>query len=98
MCRQYLEVSSTSNGRAIYYEATGTGQDYTAPITIQWEQDKIVLTQSQAASAPGANSSYAPATFTCTPDSNNLLRCEYRAQSNVSDTFYLRKITQRNDR
>lgn len=98
MCRQYIEVTSTSAGRAIYYDATATRQDFTAPITIQWQQDKIILTQTQSATAPGVtDNGFMPATFTCMPDSNNLLKCQYRSE-NDTDTFYLRKITQRNDR
>ncbi len=97
MCRQYIEVTSTSAGKAIYYDATNTRLDYTAPITIDWQQNKIILRQADNATNPtNRETSFLPCTFTCTPDSSNVLQCEYRSE-NETDSFYLRKISQRND-
>lgn len=97
MCRQYIEVTSPSAGKAIYYDATDTRLDFTAPVTIEWQNNKIILRQTEHATNPNhRDNSFMPCTFTCVPDSSNLLQCEYRSESET-DSFHLRRINQRND-
>lgn len=96
-CRQYFNITSTSAGQAIYYAATQNRLDYTAPLAIQWQSNKIVLHQEQPASNATANDfSFTPATFTWKADSTGRLQCEYKSNTE-SDLFYLRKIARRND-
>lgn len=96
-CRQYFNITSTSAGQAIYYAATQNQLDYTAPLSIQWQSNKIVMRQDQPASNASANDfTFTPATFTWKADSTGRLECEYKSERET-DLFYLRKIARRND-
>lgn len=96
MLRLYFQIDSESSGQIIYYEETSK-LDFTAPISIQWEQDKVVLTQLQEATNPNAPNKYVVATYFCTPDEDQKVQCYHSSQYGTATPYYLRKVTERND-
>ena len=92
----YFNITSESAGEIIYYEPH-TRRDFTAPISIQWRDNEIVLTQSEYATSQGANNIYVPATYYCTPGEQQMVRCTHSLQSANSTPFYLRKVNRRFD-
>ena len=96
MLRLYFQIDSESSGQIIYYEETSK-LDFTAPISIQWEQDKVVLTQLQEATNPNAENKYVVATYFCTPDEDQKVQCYHSSQYGTATPYYLRKVTERND-
>lgn len=96
MLRLYFQIDSESSGQIIYYEETSK-LDFTAPISIQWEQDKVVLTQLQEATNPNAQNKYVVATYFCTPDEDQKVQCYHSSQYGTATPYYLRKVTERND-
>lgn len=96
MLRLYFQIDSESSGQIIYYEETSK-LDFTAPISIQWEEDKVVLTQLQEATNPNAQNKYVVATYFCTPDEDQKVQCYHSSQYGTATPYYLRKVTERND-
>ena len=96
MLRLYFQIDSETSGQIIYYEES-TQLDFTAPISIQWEQDKVVLTQLQEATNPNAQNKYVVATYFCTPDEDQKVQCYHSSQYGTATPYYLRKVTERND-
>jgi len=96
MLRLYFQIDSESSGQIIYYEES-TQLDFTAPISIQWEEDKVVLTQLQEATNPNAQNKYVVATYFCTPDEEQKVQCYHSSQYGTANPYYLRKVTERND-
>jgi hypothetical protein len=94
--RLYFQVDSESAGQVIYYEQS-VKKDFTAPLSIQWEQDKIVLTQTEKATCPEADNKYVVATYFCTPDEQQLVQCYHESQFGQAQPYYLRKVNQRAD-
>ncbi|MCR5679916.1 MAG: S8 family serine peptidase [Prevotella sp.] len=97
-CRNYYEVTSTQGGRSIVY-AADTKKDYTAPFTIQWRQNEIVITEQTPLTHPtDQGHSFMNGVMTCAPDSANLLKAimRYPGQS-YHEEYYLRKVSQRQE-
>ncbi len=94
--RLYFQVDSESAGQVIYYEQS-VKKDFTAPLSIQWKQDKIVLTQTEKATCPEADNKYVVATYFCTPDEQQLVQCYHESQFGQAQPYYLRKVNQRAD-
>jgi subtilisin family serine protease len=97
-CRNYYEVRTTSSGRSIVY-AADTRHDYTTTFTIEWKPDRIILKEAGELRSPADPNGHVfiPSTIVCTPDSANLLKCEATTSSGHHESYYLRKVTQRQE-
>lgn len=94
-CRDYFDVQSTERGINIVY-ATDTKKDYTAPFTIEWQVDKIILHKPDYSRHPTETThSFLPATFECRQGANGLLECYYTSSAGYHEHYYLRKVRQR---
>ncbi|MBQ8462690.1 MAG: S8 family serine peptidase [Prevotella sp.] len=96
MIRLYFNITSENAGEIIYFEQS-TRLDFTAPLSIQWEDDKIVLTQREPASNPDASNHYVVATYFCTPDEEQKVQCYHSSQYGTATPYYLRKVNERID-
>ncbi|MBR1449353.1 MAG: S8 family serine peptidase [Prevotella sp.] len=96
MIRLYFKITSESGGQIIYHEES-TNLDFPAPLSIQWEQDKIVLTQTAQANNPNAGNHYVVATYFCTPGEDQRAECYHSSQYGTTTPYYLRKVNQSTD-
>lgn len=96
-CRNYFDVTSTQGGTSIVF-ATNTRKDYTAPFTIEWKEDEIVITENGSKTHPTDRTySFLPCVLRCKPDAGNLLKCDVRSSNGETDTYYLRRVRERHD-
>ena len=96
-CRNYFDVTSTQGGTSIVF-ATNTRKDYTAPFTIEWKENEIVITENGSKTHPTDRTySFLPCVLRCKPDAGNLLKCDVRSSNGETDTYYLRRVRERHD-
>ena len=95
--RLYFDVKSESDGQFINCEVRPR-DDYTSPFTIEWKDDRIILSMTSEATCPGRDRRYSRLVFTCKPDpsGNGQLMCSHISNGNEVN-YYLRKVEQRED-
>ena len=71
--------------------------DFTAPFSIEWKDDRIILHEQRDLSNAHDRQAFSASTIVCTPDSANLLRCEATTASGHHEEYYLRKVSQRQE-
>lgn len=96
--RVYFDVQSTTQAKCIYYEVSGK-KDYTAPVSIEWNNDHILFRMQQNPKCPQTGEIYTLANFKCTPDNERLMVCnQTNLDPNVRqivNPYHLRKVSQR---
>lgn len=95
LLRLYFNIESESNGQAIFFEANSTRKDYVAPLTIEWQSNKILLRMTTEAMAEGEERKYNAVTFTCQPGENNLLSCGHNVTADRVASYFLKKVERR---
>lgn len=73
MCRLYFRIDSETSGEIIYYTATSTKKEYTAPISLKWESSKVTITQQRNATCPTDRLGFMTCSFSTSSDSKGLL-------------------------
>lgn len=95
--RQYFNITSTSAGQIIIYEATSSKKDFTAPLQVSWNSDgTATLKQTVKATATGSNDVYVPNTFTLKFESDGRVYCTATSTYGTTE-YYLKKIERRTD-
>ena len=72
-CRLYFQIDSETSGSIIYYTATSTKKEYTAPVSLKWESSKVTITQNGNATCPSDPLKFSPCSFATSADSKGLL-------------------------
>jgi hypothetical protein len=72
-CRLYFQIDSETSGSIIYYTATSTKKEYTAPVSLKWESSKVTITQNDIATCPSDPLKFSPCSFATSADSKGLL-------------------------
>ena len=96
-CRNYYKVTSTSRGRSTAY-LTDTQKDYTAPFTIEWKQDRIILTETSNLSNPNDDRrSFIAGTIVLTAGQHaHELKCVNTFNTGTGqESYFLRKVSHR---
>lgn len=90
----YFQFSSPSEGAVRLYEFNTTGNVYSAPLDIRWEEDRIVMNSSMAMS-PDDTMVYSSYDYRLVPDHEGLMMClRYDSGESSPDTrFYIKKIS-----
>lgn len=74
-------------------------KDYTAPVSIEWNNDHILFRMQQNPKCPQTGEIYTLANFKCTPDNERLMVCnQTNLDPNVRqivNPYHLRKVSQR---
>lgn len=95
--RQYFNITSSTTGQIIVYEATSSKKDFTAPLNVSWNSDgTATLQQTAKATAPGSSSAYIPNTFTLKFESDGHVHCTATSSYGTAE-YYLKKIERRMD-
>ena len=73
MCRLYFRIDSETSGEIIYYTATSSKKEFTAPVSLKWESSKVTIAQKSVATCPTDPMGFSPCSFATSSDSKGLL-------------------------
>ncbi len=92
----YFQFSSPTEGVVRLYEANTTGYVYSAPLSIRWEENRILMHRDEAVSPENSFVCYSSKNYCFRADDEGLLICRQwdpGSKGMLEDEYYIKKIS-----